>query len=191
VGITKRSTIKKMHLNIENLVIQRATTEHLIDIFNLARSLSLQRMPSNRTKDQGFLVSEFQKEDYIAYIQKADHFYVLHEDDTLCGFLYAYSSHLIAEDEWMNQLIKSKHPDPFVLIKQICIQSDLMGKGLATHLYQHLYQQTADYPLFTVVVSEPYNQRSVDFHKGHGFKEVFRGTPPDGLPREVWKRVPQ
>ncbi|MCW5211955.1 GNAT family N-acetyltransferase [Desulfobulbus sp. TB] len=178
-------------MNFKDLGIKKAAPEHLTDIFNLARSLSLQRMPPNQAEKQGFLVSEFKKENYVAYIKKADQFHVLHQNDTLCGFLYAYSSHLIDEDEWMNQLIKSEHPDPFVLIKQICIQPHLMGKGLATHLYQHLFQQTADCPLFTVIVTEPYNQRSVDFHKGHGFKEVFRRTPPDGIPREVWKREPQ
>ncbi|WP_446010277.1 GNAT family N-acetyltransferase [Candidatus Electrothrix sp.] len=180
-----------MQLNLENVTIEQATAEHLTDIFNLSRSLSLQRMPSEQSEQLGFLVSEFTQEEYLSYIEKADHFYVLYEGDTLCGFLYAYSSDLIAEDEWMNQLIKSKHPEPFVLIKQICIQPFLMGKGLATHLYQHLFQQTADCPLFTVIVTEPYNQRSVDFHKGHDFKEIFRRTPPDGIPREVWKRVPQ
>ena len=176
---------------LKYLKIKKAAQEHLTDIFTLARSLSLQRMPSDQSGQLGFLVSEFTKEDYLSYIQNADHFYVLYEGDALCGFLYAYSSDLITENEWMNQLIKSKHPEPFVLIKQICIQPHLMGKGLATHLYQHLFQQTADCPLFTVIVTEPYNQRSVDFHKGHGFKEVFRRTPPDGIPREVWKRESQ
>ena len=178
-------------MNFKELNIKKATSEHLTDIFNLARSLSLQRMPPDQSERLGFLVSEFTKEDYLSYIEKADHFYVLYQGHGLCGFLYAYSSDLIAENEWMNQLIKSQHPDPFVLIKQICIQPFLMGKGLATHLYQHLFQQTTDCPLFTVIVTEPHNQRSVDFHRGHGFKEVFRRTPPDGLPREVWKREPQ
>jgi ribosomal protein S18 acetylase RimI-like enzyme len=178
-------------MNFKELSIKKATSEHLTDIFNLARSLSLQRMPPEQAEQLGFLVSEFQKEDYVSYIEKADHFYVLHEGDNLCGFLYAYSSDLIASDEWMNQLIKSKYPDPFVLIKQICIQPHLIGKGLATHLYRHLFQQTADCPLFTVIVTEPHNQRSVAFHEGHEFQQIFKRTPPDGIPREVWKRDPQ
>lgn len=176
--------------NSNSLRIQGAKSEHLPQIVSLAQTCNLKQMASEQAARLGFLASNFQEEDYQAFIRRADHFYVLLENRNLCGFLYAYSSDLIQGDEWLNLLIRSRHPDHFVVIKQICIRPDLIGRGLATSLYQHLFTQVQEYPLFTAIVLEPVNHRSIIFHERLGFKKVFQITPPDGMLRGVWMRSP-
>lgn len=170
--------------------IKKATPEHLSQIVNLAQSYNIKRLPSDKIYYLGFLVSDFQEKDYLSFIHKADYFYVLYEGDSLYGFLYAYSSDLITGNEYVNQLITTDYSESFVLIKQICIQPSLVGQGLATYLYQYLFDQTMEYSLFTAIVLEPFNQRSVTFHERLGFQQIFQCTPKDGLPRGVWRRVP-
>ncbi len=174
-----------------DLKIQGAKSEHLPQIVNLAQTYDLKQMAPEQLAKLGFLVSNFHEEDYRAFIDRADHFYVLLEDRNLCGFLYAYSSDRIEEDEWFSLLIKSRYPGPFVIIKQICIGPDLIGRGLASSLYQHLFSQVREYPLFTAIVLEPVNQRSIIFHERHGFRKVFQITPPDEMLLGIWMRSPE
>jgi predicted GNAT superfamily acetyltransferase len=171
--------------------IKTATPHHLSEIVNIAQSWNIKRLSLDKIENLGFLVSNFQEKDYLSFIHKSDYFYVLFKDDILSGFLYAYSSDLISDNEYVNQLIKKDHPAPFVLIKQICIQPSLIGQGVATYLYQYLFGQTMGYPLFAAIVLEPFNQRSVAFHERHGFQQIFQCTPEDDIPRGVWKRLPK
>jgi predicted GNAT superfamily acetyltransferase len=178
-------------INSSDLKIQGAKSEGLPHIVNLAQTYDLKQMASEQLAKVGFLVSNFHEEDYRGFIDRADHFYVLLEDRKLCGFLYAYSCDRNKDNEWLSLLIKSRHPAPFIMIKQICIRSDLIGRGLAASLYQHLFSQAREYPLFAAIVLEPVNQRSIIFHERHGFRKVFQITPPDGMLRGIWMRSPE
>ena len=170
--------------------IEVARSEHVPQISVLAQTYNLEQMASEQVVRLGFLVSNFNEEDYRVSVRRANHFYVLLENRNLYGFLYAYSSDRIQHDDWLNLFIKSRHPDPFVTIKQICIRPDLTGRGLATSLYQHLFSQVQGCPLFAAIVLEPENHRSIIFHERHGFMKVFQVTPPDGMLRGIWMRNP-
>lgn len=173
-----------------DLKIEAATSQHLPQIVSIAKASQLERMSSEQAMENGFLVSNFGEKDYRDFLRRANHFYVLLQKKNLLGFTLAYSSDRIQDDEWLNLLIKSRYPDHFVVIKQICIQPEVIGRGLATSLYQHLFGQVRECPLFAAIALEPVNHRSIVFHERHGFRKVFQVTPPDGIPRGIWMRNP-
>ena len=170
--------------------IEAANPEHVPEIVALAQTYNLEQITSEQAAKLGFLASRFEEEDYQAFVRRANHFYVLLDNKTLSGFVYAYSSDRIQDDERLNLLIKSRHPDPFIVIKQICVRQDSIGRGLGTCLYRHLFGQVHGYPIFTAILLEPVNHRSITFHERHGFKKVYEITPPDGMLRGVWMRSP-
>ena len=176
--------------NYHDFKIELAKLEHLSQILTVAQKYNLEQMSPTDAAELGFLVSDFQEADYRDFLRRANHFYIVLENENVCGFVLAYSNDRIQENEWLNLRIQSRHSDPFIVIKQICIRPDLIGTGLATLLYQHLFNQTQGCPLFTAIVLEPLNNRSVVFHEKRGFKKVFQITPPDGMLRGVWMRKP-
>ena len=170
--------------------IEVAASHHIPRIAAMAKAFRLEELSPEQAKDYGFLVSDFEEEDYRDFLHRANHFYVLLQNRKLLGFMLAYSSDRIQDDEWLNLLIKSRHPDDFVLIKQICIQPEVTGRGLATSLYQYLVSQVQGCPLFAAIALEPVNHGSIAFHERHGFRKVFQATPPDGIRRDVWMQNP-
>ena len=174
--------------NSSDLRIDFVKPRHLPQIIALAQEYRLEGMASKQATELGFLVSNFEQEDYRVFLHLANHFYVLLEDEIMCGFVLAYSSDRIQDDEWLNLLIKSRYPDPFIVIKQICVRPDSTGRGLASLLYRHLFSQVREYPLFAAIALDPLNHPSIVFHENHGFKKIFQVTPPDGIPRGIWVR---
>lgn len=172
------------------LKIEAAKSEYLPQIVSIAKAYQLEQISSERAMEDGFLVSNFAENDYQDFLQRANHFYILLEDKNVQGFVLAYSSDCIQGGEWLHLLIKSRHPDPFIIIKQICIRADRTGRGLATLLYQHLISRAPGLPFFASIVLEPPNHRSIMFHEKFGFKKIFQITPPDGMLRGIWMRSP-
>ncbi len=164
--------------------------EYLSQVATLAQTYELGDLSPVTAGETGFLVSAFSEKDYQKFMQYDDHFYVSLAGETVAGFLLAYTSDKIQPNEWLNMLIKSRHPDPFILIKQICVNRNFTGRGIATSLYQHLFHEVPRYPHFAAIVRDPPNLRSIAFHKKLGFYPFFEATPPDGIRREVWKREP-
>jgi predicted GNAT superfamily acetyltransferase len=188
----------KLYLNEINVVIntptdrhiEQAATDHIPQIVSLANSYHLKDMMPNDATKFGFLVSSFTIEDYSNFLEQADYFYVVLDHGSILAFLLAYSSDRIKPDEWLNLLIKERYPNPFILIKQICVQREMSGKDLASDLYQHLIAQAPAIPFFTVIVEDPPNPRSVALHHKFDFTRVFSETPPGERPRNVWMRRP-
>ncbi len=166
--------------------IKPASHSHVGQLASLARSYSLREMASDRASEVGFLVSDFGEAHYHDFLGRANHFYVLLEKTSVLGFVLAYSSDRIQGDEWLNLLIKDRHPEPFVLIKQICIRQDVTGESLATQLYHYIFQHSPQSDLFAAVVLHPPNARSVTFHEKLGFIKIFEVQCPDGILRGVW-----
>ena len=134
--------------NFGDLRIDFSKPRHLPQIIALAQEYRLEGMASRKAAELGFLVSNFEQEDYRVFLHRANHFYVVLEDDIMRGFVLAYSSDRIQDDEWLNLLIKSRYPDSLVVIKQICVRPDSTGRGLASLLYRHLFSQVRECPLF-------------------------------------------
>ena len=184
-------------------LIRNAKASDAEDLEALAKSVSLKHLRSQYTVDiekVGFLVSEFTKNQYLNFIETAEHFLVLHEGSKLVGFVLAYSSEKIdPTKEETNMFIKDNLCDKFVLIKQVCVSSVCRGKGYGKLLYRELFARIIHFyggddgtrrPLYTVIVKRPLNQVSIDFHESTGFTETDKYTPSndsDSAPRLIYK----
>lgn len=175
-------------INRDKIEINRASVNHLSRILQISKENSLSRLSKKSAENTGFLVSDFSKNEYEKFIKTADYFFVAQKDDEVLGFVLAYSSRMIKKNEWLNMLIKARHPEDFVLIKQICVKRELAGKGVADILYRYLFKEAAGEAFYTAIVLDPPNPRSFAFHEKHGFKKVMEERPPDGMLRGVWRR---
>jgi predicted GNAT superfamily acetyltransferase len=169
----------------------------------LAESVSLSKLPSSTNLAQsGFLVSGFDAKAYTKFINKAEHFLVLHVGSELVGFLLAYGSeHIDPAKEQLNMHIKDVicRNKKFVLIKQICISPKIEHRRqkYATMLYKELYARILHYydhesgprPVYTAIVKIPSNPPSLKFHKSVGFKELPEEFIPDidHIPRYIYE----
>ncbi len=111
----------------DNNKIIPAQVAHLPQIVALSEKYQLKNRDSQSAHEEGFLVSDFTEEKYKGFIDRADYFLVIQTKNDFAGFMLAYSSDRIKKDEWLNGQIKSKYPEPFVLIKQVCINSAHSG----------------------------------------------------------------
>lgn len=171
-------------------VIRLAQAEDVPHILSLATMYDLKHLSPDWAAKFGFLVSEFNEQDYQDFLGRVNHFYVLSNGQMTAGFLLAYSSDKIRSDEWLNMHIKSLYTEPFILIKQICVHAQKSGSGLASTLFQHLFNQVPGKRFFSVIVLEPCNHRSIAFHEKLGFTKVLEIEPPGESLRGVWMRVP-
>jgi predicted GNAT superfamily acetyltransferase len=172
----------------DDVKIQVATSEYLPQVIELAKSYQLEQIQPELLEKYGFFVSGFEGNDYQNFLERANFFYVYVEKENVLGFILAYSSNYIQEAESLNLQIKSQYPEPFVVIKQICVRQDAIGRGIANFLYQHLFDRILELPLFAAIVLNPMNVSSIDFHERLGFRRVFNITPSDGIPRGVWQK---
>ena len=172
----------------EQIEVVRATSEHLEQITQLARSRSLSDRGGAQEPaavQSGFLVSAYTEADYRARLDTAEHFYVAVKGTDVLGFLLAYTSDQVERGEWLNRRIKTTLGD-FLVIKQVCVSRDAARGGIGSLLYYHLLEGWTESPVIAAVVNEPPNEASAGFHHKLGFQELTRLTPPDGMPRVVW-----
>lgn len=176
-----------------SITIRKVQREDLSQVSEIAQSLSLSRLTVAQAEKSGFLVSEFSLEIYEQYLQSKQYFFVAESNKKIVGFLLAYESTDIAPDETLNTLLKTNLQTSFVLIKQICVAKDQKGLGIASRLYQYLFE-TASTPRFAAaIVMEPFNEASISFHERKGFNKLCDIVPPadaDGTVRSrgVWFR---
>ncbi|RLD84545.1 MAG: hypothetical protein DRJ07_04820 [Bacteroidetes bacterium] len=163
--------------------------KYLEQIVPLANSYQINRLTESEINMHGFLVSGYNYKEYLAYLENTKYFYLCVYDGVVVGFILAYNDCNIQESEWLNMKIKAYENRPFVLIKQICVAKENLGKGIAKKLYEYLFEQIKQLVSYAVIVTEPLNIPSINFHEKLGFKKQFEETPPDGLKRGVWKRI--
>ncbi len=168
------------------LTIERASGSHLDQIVLLAESYALANLAAADREKYGFLVSGFARDTYFGWLDDADHFYVARDEHEVSGFILACSSDLIREDEWLKNLIRGRHPGKFILLKQICVDKDAIGRGIATALIERLRRATPGLVIFGAIVMEPRNDRSIRFHERMGFHKAFEVTPSDGIKGGIW-----
>ena len=173
-----------------NWSIIEAQQNHIPEIFAIAKDYDFDHlMHINNVKD-GFLVSAYPEKTYKTFLTQSDHFYVALDHNTVVGFLLAFSSGLIPKFDWVGTQMRSRDARPFILIKQVAVRRNYLGKGLAEMLYQYLMERSQINPLLSVIVTDPPNDRSTRFHVKHGFEKIWDVTPPDGISRKVWCREP-
>ncbi len=144
--------------------------------------------------DNGFLVSGYSAEDYLRFAERYEYFFKLTENGKITGVLMAYESRNILPEDKNNSLLKYAVKKDFVLIKQIFVSPEAGNRGVATLLYKHLFTVIPrDRPAVAVVVLEPFNRISCEFHKRRGFSEFLTFVPEpdhDGIVRRrsAWIR---
>lgn len=179
-----------------SITVRKVKREDLSQVLEIAQSFSLSKLTRDQAAKSGFLVSEFSLEAYERYLQSNHYFFVAESQHKIVGFLLAYESSDIPPNETLNTLLKTNLQNSFVLIKQICVAKGSTGLGIASRLYQHLFE-TATTPRFAAaIVMEPYNEASISFHERKGFNKLCDIVPPedaDGILRlrGVWFRDSQ
>jgi len=167
-----------------------SATETFVDqIIYIANSYQIANLTKNEIDKLGFLVSGYDRKEYLSYLKYADYFYLHIVDGNVAGFILAYSDQYIKENEWLNSKIKLNESESFVLIKQICVAREYLGKGIAKKLYEFLFEQMVQFICYAVIVIEPLNLPSINFHEKLSFKKQFEDLPSDGLKRGVWRKA--
>ncbi len=164
--------------------------KHYIEqIIYIANSYHIDNLTKNEIDRFGFLVSGYNFKDYLSYLKYADYFLLCIIDENVAGFTLAYSDMFIKKSEGLNKKIQLAESEAFVLIKQICVAKEYLGKGIAKKLYEYLFENMKLYVCYAVIVIEPLNRVSIKFHEKLGFRKHFENIPTDGLKRGVWKRT--
>lgn len=171
-----------------NSEIEKARGRHIPEIAAIADFYAKSRDAD--AGGGGFLVSSYSEADYRQFLLDCDHFYVALNSSGVIGFLLAFSQVLIPESDWVGTQLRRTETQPFTLVKQLAIKAESTNSGVGTSLYGYLLERCSDVPIFSAIVLEPPNQPSVQFHKRLGFEQVREVTPPDGIKRGVWRRMP-
>lgn len=166
-----------------------AKEKYLGQIVSIANSYKINKLVESEINMHGFLVSGYNYDEYLTYVEYAEYFYLCVDDGAVVGFILAYADYNIKESEWLNKKIQAYENKTFVLIKQICVAKKFLGKGIAIKLYEYLFEQMKQPVSYAVIVIEPLNLPSINFHEKLGFKKQFEDIPADGLRRGVWKRL--
>lgn len=167
--------------------ISKVTPEDIPAITALQDELLLDKR--GRKAENGFLVSGFSEEDYLRFTGIHEYFFKITEDGNLAGVLMAYESTNIPPEDKNNSLLRYVLRKDFVLIKQIFVSPSFGNRGIATKLYKHLFAMISpDKPAVAVVVIEPFNKLSCEFHKRRGFYEFLNFIPEPDHDDKVRKR---
>lgn len=169
------------------LKLRRAELHDVPVLHAMADRFLLSRLDPEAIERHGFLVSNFGAATYRSFLERADHFYVLEDEEGIGAFILAYGSDCPEDDEDQAE-IRRRYPGPFVLIKQICVRPERSGRGYAARLYDYVLEASGGLPQFAAVVLEPYNPPSVAFHERMGFREMFRLRAADGMLRAIFAR---
>lgn len=177
---------QSMHEESSKITIRPAGPQDLEEIFRIAEENSKKNIPEEKAGENGFLVSDYSKEDYADFLQRADYFFVIMVNKDIVGFMLAYSHDKIRKEEYINNLIRERSDVPFVLIKQVCIDKKNAGSGYAKNLYDYLFRHAREKKFSGAIVHKPRNTRSIEFHERLGFRLDFEATPEDGMPRGIY-----
>jgi predicted GNAT superfamily acetyltransferase len=170
------------------ILIRPAQESDISSMLEIAQQRALEGSQENASKN-GFLVSNFSRDDYCELLQRAEYLYVAAIHSEVVGFVIAYSRDRIGEDEWLNmQMIDNFHN--FTVIKQVGVSKAHSGKSIATRLYERILERAGSGTVIAAVVSDPPNRPSEALHRKMGFQPLTTLTPPDGIPRTVWVRQP-
>ncbi len=163
--------------------IRKAQISDLDAIISIAEENKLQ---NDALDNEGFLVSEFTRNDYIDMLKKYVHFYVTEKRGKVCAFAFGYMDSDLDRSLIVNKSIIEYSESSFFIIKQICVSRKMKGKGIATQLYEYL-KELIEVPIFVSIVKEPYNEASVNFHLKLQFVKVLEVEAEDGMIRFIYR----
>jgi len=167
------------------LSIEQATIDHLPSVVALARSWQLDNLPVGEDRSQGFFIAGWELREYQTFVEKAEYFSVVTEVMKLAGFAVAYSQRHARLDPWLHREL-TPHIAEYLLIEQMCVAPEWVGRGVGTSLMRHMLNLHANGAVISEITREPLNEASVNLHKRFGFTPLLELTRPNGFPTTAW-----
>ncbi|MCB9890435.1 MAG: GNAT family N-acetyltransferase [Planctomycetes bacterium] len=156
------------------LAVRRAKPNDLDEIAEIAALSARSRLDPAQANNVGYLISDYELDDYRKFLEFADYFYVVVQNDVVVGYLLGYSDYRIPDTDHVSYVaIRTAYCDrQFVLINQVCVRPQLRRKGLAQALYQTLEREASESDLLAAIIVDPPNRASVGFHESEGFELI-------------------
>jgi len=167
-------------------MIRKAKIEDIDIICQIAEDSKLIDNKVNNINN-GFLVSDYTGEDYKMFIKHDCLFYVLEKDNIVIAFLLAFNEKDMDSSFVINKTISDIAEDPYIIIKQICVNKNYARNGYGTELCEY-FMMCHKKDIYTSVVLEPENKASINFHNKMGFICILTQTPEDNKRRAIYYR---
>lgn len=195
-------------------IVEKATKEDIPCVVAIAKAT---RLNQGAPQPGGFLVFGADCEKYKQFErdsrkQRGVCFLVARkkQGDKCVGFLIGYNEKYVKSESrkppgWPQggseqsiiELLAPSHffligRTTFFIIKQIAVDPQYFGQGVARELYNNLFSNIRSDSIFAAIVADPVNQRSEKFHRLQGFSPImqcwsFGGTEDNksGPPRYI------
>ena len=180
-------------LSIIQVAIKNAD-DILSQIADIAKKLeypkTINQHDQEKAEQAGFLVSGYGLNEYRKFAGEG-RLYAAIRDDKVVAFSLIYRPEQPADKgDYGTQFIRDKH-GAVPVVKQIGVDPDYRGQGLATMLHDDFAEMYRELPVYGALVRAPPNKRSARIHSMLGFSEcdIFDGHP-DGKLRTIVKRLP-
>jgi GNAT superfamily N-acetyltransferase len=158
----------------------RATLDFVPEIFTLAEKLSPDKLSPDSLKHIGFL-RPYTRAEYRQFVTVAEYFYVFRIEGRIVGFVLAHTSDRLscfASDEVYSRIAVSKGGSSFIVVRQVAVDPDFVGRGYGRYLYEQLSQKirsfnSRDDTAMAFIWEKPLNnEASANFHKALGWHRV-------------------
>ena len=151
------------------------------DSNNISQIVNSVLLDNFSTKENGFLTANLEQQYYADLIAKSDYCYIAYEEDKAVGFLLAFPSSHLSQDDDIERYFIQKYPgENFIYIFQIAVMPEYQKKGVARALYQKLFDDTNGIRKMVATSVVPYNSASEKFHLKMEFSKVGTLTRDDG-----------
>lgn len=165
--------------------IRRAKQKDLADVIRIIKEVHI-----NNLKDisNGFLASEdLSEETYGKMIKNYEHCYVCEEKDRVVGFLIASSINLMdKESEIFSFLLNKDLFKDFIYIFQVGVSPDFQRRGIASTLYNKLFEESKIDNFMVITSKNPFNKASRELHLKLGFRDIDIFKWSDGIESYVY-----
>jgi predicted GNAT superfamily acetyltransferase len=174
-----------------DITITAARSEHVERIYQIARNWRPEGRASESLSREGFLVSDFTRDQYEGLVRQSDHAFVAASEHDVVGFLLGYrGDQARLFDDYVATTLAPELAS-FVVAKQIAVDPANTNRGVGRRLYRFLMARLGGRSLIAATVDDPPNNRSRALHRGLGFIDKYHVRHPDGRNRTVWRYDPE
>ncbi|HEY4942024.1 MAG TPA: hypothetical protein VII56_11415 [Rhizomicrobium sp.] len=178
------------------VTVSRVREQDVKQVYEIAQRCNV----STANLAEGFLISSFSYEEYVAFFRKTDEVTFLvarGAGGKILGFLLAYNEKYAlslspgTSEFRIAELLGEE--SAFAVVKQLAVDVGERRKRVAQRLYFDFLRNVTSPDLFTAIVQEPPNVSSETFHRCIGYVPVLQNVPPpnkDGqqYPTQIWHR---
>lgn len=168
---------------MNHIEISKVEYHDLVQIVVLQNRLIL----SDTVPEDGFLVSGYRERDYKKFLKRGEILCKAVDGDRIVGAMVVLRSTSIVPEDVNNSLLKYTVNKDFLLVKQVFVAPEYGRCGIAGRFYTLLSRLNVNgLPIVAVVVRDPPNVASRNFHSKMGFTEYLEFLPSpdkDGIVR--------